>query len=248
MQLEIALCKRDPVHFINQWVYGHDPRESASYVPFDLFPKQAEFVEWMIAREESRTSGLSEKSRDGGITTLGAAYGAHGLLFREGFRMGFGSQKLEYVDHLGDPKSIFEKIRFILRQLPEWMMPKGWVKVLAQEREAAKISLAEHAAAIGEWRTECDRLLAMNTELTEKAAIAIRKAEIDTFPIMTTIPKPPAEGRWKLVAENGKVDWVNDGFAAVLDQKCQEHSTVGMGPTGARGATTPGPTGPPAAD
>ena len=126
IEVERAICKHDPVHFIRNWVYAHDPRETAAYVPFDPFPKQCEFVEWMIAREEERRSGLCEKSRDGGITTLGAAYGAHGLLFREGFRMGFGSQKLEYVDHLGDPKSIFEKIRFILRQLPEWMMPKGW--------------------------------------------------------------------------------------------------------------------------
>lgn len=126
IEIERALCKNDPVHWISNWVYAHDPRESAAYVPFDPFPKQCEFIEWMIEREAERRSGLCEKSRDAGITTLGAAYGAHGLTFREGFRMGFGSQKLEYVDHLGDPKSIFEKIRFILRQLPEWMMPKGW--------------------------------------------------------------------------------------------------------------------------
>lgn len=126
IEIEKAICKHDPVHWISNWVYAHDPRETAAYVPFDPFPKQCQFIEWLIEREAERKSGLCEKSRDGGVTTLGAAYGAHGLLFREGFRMGFGSQKLEYVDHLGDPKSIFEKIRFILRQLPEWQLPKGW--------------------------------------------------------------------------------------------------------------------------
>lgn len=126
IEIERQLCKDDPVHWFRQWVYGYDPRLADPYVPFDPWPKQAAFVEWMLEREETRTSGLAEKCRDAGVTMMGCGYGVHGFIFREGFRMGFGSQKEEYVDRIGDPKSIFEKIRFILRNLPEWMMPRGW--------------------------------------------------------------------------------------------------------------------------
>ena len=50
----------------------------------------------------------------------------HRWLFRPRYSVGFGSRKLELVDRLGDPDSIFEKIRFLLYRLPEWMLPDGF--------------------------------------------------------------------------------------------------------------------------
>jgi phage terminase large subunit len=80
----------------------------------------------LAEREARREDGLVEKSRDTGASWLGVAYALHGWLFRPGFVAGFGSRKLEYVDQRGNPKSIFEKARILLTNLPPWMLPRGF--------------------------------------------------------------------------------------------------------------------------
>jgi hypothetical protein len=123
---EFARCVADPVHFINAHCRTYDPRTAAKSLPFKLFPKQVEFVRWLRALEAGQQSGLCEKSRGVGVSFLCAAYALHGWLFRPGYKAGFGSRKLEYVDKIGDMDSIFEKIRFMLRGLPPWMLPEGF--------------------------------------------------------------------------------------------------------------------------
>lgn len=117
-------CADDPVYWINHWAWTYDPRESLiSTMPFDLFPRQAEYIRWIQEREQKQESGLCEKSREMGITWASTAYATHGWLFRPGFSCGFGSRKLDYADKIGDPDSILEKVRIILDNLPLWMMP-----------------------------------------------------------------------------------------------------------------------------
>lgn len=89
-----------------------------------MYPRQVEFIQWFWNLEKDQTSGVADKSRDMGFTWLCAAYFVHRWLFRKGFAGGFGSRKEALVDKNGDPDSIFEKIRIILRMLPGWMMPK----------------------------------------------------------------------------------------------------------------------------
>lgn len=124
--LEWTYCAQDIAHWVNTWAWTYDPREQPSTLPFDLFPRQAEFLRWLSEREARAEGGLVEKSRDMGLTWLCCAYALHGWLFRPGFACGFGSRKLELVDKLGDPDSIFEKMRTLLRQLPPWMLPSGY--------------------------------------------------------------------------------------------------------------------------
>lgn len=95
-------------------------------VPLQPFPKQAELLLWLQEREKLKENGIIEKSRETGGTMFCAGYALHGWLFREGFRAGFGSRKLELVDSKGDLKTIFEKIRFMRRRLPWWMLPEGF--------------------------------------------------------------------------------------------------------------------------
>ena len=59
-----------------------------------------------------------------GFTWLCAAYAIHCLIFNEGDSTGFGSRKLDLVDDLDNPDCIFEKLRFLLRNLPDWMQPR----------------------------------------------------------------------------------------------------------------------------
>lgn len=106
------------------WTY--DPRNEVSLIPMELFPRQREFLLWLEEREANQEDGLVEKSRDMGATWLCVAFLVHHWLFRDGFKGGMGSRKLELVDRLGDPDSIFEKIRLLLRNLPKWMLPPGF--------------------------------------------------------------------------------------------------------------------------
>lgn len=124
--LELEMCRRDPVFWVNRWAWTYDPRERFSTLPFDLFPRQEEFISWLAERDERQESGLAEKSRDVGFTWLCAAFAVHRLLFFDGDSTGFGSRKLDLVDDLDNPDCIFEKLRFLLRHLPEWMRPAGY--------------------------------------------------------------------------------------------------------------------------
>ena len=113
-----------PAEFIMHWMDTYDPRRDGSkWIPFVFFEKQADlcvFVEELIRDQES---GLIEKARDMGATWILCALSVHALLFREDFSIGWGSRKEQLVDKLGDPDSLFEKMRLIIKRLPEIWVP-----------------------------------------------------------------------------------------------------------------------------
>jgi len=120
-------CKLDINYFVNEFCYTFDPRERASTLPFILFPKQADYLSWLSILEETQENGLAEKCRDVGFTWLSCVFVLHRFLFFSGRKFGFGSRKLELVDNLDEPDSIFEKFRFLYRHLPKWMMPPSFI-------------------------------------------------------------------------------------------------------------------------
>lgn len=117
------------IEWINDWCVTFDPRNEPPIprlLPFILFPKQEEFVRFILGCLEDKEHGLVEKSRDMGATWLCCAISTWLWLFRPGTVIGWGSRKESYVDKLGDPKAIFPKIRQILEHLPPWMLPPGY--------------------------------------------------------------------------------------------------------------------------
>lgn len=126
----IAACMADPITFINDWCWTYDPRNVAvglpGTVPLVLRPKQAEFVQWCEDRVERRESGLIEKSRDEGATWVYVARALRRWLWWPGWKIGIGSRKVDFVDKRGLIDSILEKVRFLLRMLPVWMLPDGF--------------------------------------------------------------------------------------------------------------------------
>lgn len=122
--------KANPVDFINDWGMTFDPRNAEiglpTVVPFLLFPKQEEFVHWVVALWKGREDGLAEKSRDMGVSWLSVAIAVWMWLFYDGTVIGFGSRKEEYVDKLGDPKSLFWKARQFVNLLPVEFRPEGY--------------------------------------------------------------------------------------------------------------------------
>lgn len=123
---ELALLKlfyaEYPAHFINDWGITVDPRNAEIdvpvMVPFLLFPKQAQWIDWVLGRWKERRPGLTEKSRDAGVSWLACALAATLCLFRKDLTIGFGSRKEEYVDKIGHPKSLFWKVRQFIEHLP----------------------------------------------------------------------------------------------------------------------------------
>lgn len=146
----LAACSRDPVLFVNHFVWTFDPRLIAAHlpgaIPFVLFDFQEPFLRWLHSRLEERAHGVVEKSRDMGFTWIAAAFAVWMWLFLEGATICFGSRKVELVDKKKDPKCIFWKIRFIIRALPRWMKPKGWNP--AEHSNWMKIVNPENGATI----------------------------------------------------------------------------------------------------
>lgn len=129
--LAYARSAKDICWWFDQWVWTYDPRlTDIPYVPMVLFPRQRELLGWLEDLEAKSaivsTDAIAEKSRDMGLTWLIVGFLVHRWLFRDGFKGSVGSRKLNLVDTLGDPDSIIEKARIILRNLPGWMVPAGW--------------------------------------------------------------------------------------------------------------------------
>lgn len=129
-QALMALYADDPALWINHWGWTFDPRnperDLPAVMPFLLFPKQVEAVRWLAARWKGREDGVVEKSRDMGLSWLCVAVAAWMWLFHPGVVVGFGSRKEDYVDRIGDPSSLFWKLRQFIRFLPPRMKPTGY--------------------------------------------------------------------------------------------------------------------------
>ncbi|MDZ7906197.1 MAG: hypothetical protein U5N55_10790 [Cypionkella sp.] len=120
-----------PVEFINHWMDTYDPRLAGKKgktpkMPFILFERQAQLVELLVACLQGEESALIEKARDMGATWLCCAVSVWLWLFWPGAAVGWGSRKEQLVDKLGDPDSIFEKMRMLIRSLPREFWPAGF--------------------------------------------------------------------------------------------------------------------------
>lgn len=119
--------KDNPIEFIENFMWTLDPRKiEMSLMPFILFPKQKEYIIWLRDHYLERKDGLVEKSRDLGVSWLCCAFAIWIFLFYDNHSIGFGSNKEENVDFIGEPKSLFEKMRILLRNLPVEMLPANW--------------------------------------------------------------------------------------------------------------------------
>lgn len=121
--------KLSPKDFINDFCITYNPRNQAPLIrtmPFMLFRRQEEFIDYLSECLKDRESGLVEKARDIGATWLCCAFSVWLWLFSDGAAVGWGSRKEMLVDRLGDPDSIFEKMRMIIRMLPPFMLPIGF--------------------------------------------------------------------------------------------------------------------------
>lgn len=120
--LLLQYYKDNPAQLIIDFGMTFDPRNPErglpSALPFLLFPKQEDWVNWFIERWQRQEPGITEKSRDCGLSWLAVATASTICITRPGIVMGFGSRKEDYVDKIGDPKSLFWKAREFVANLP----------------------------------------------------------------------------------------------------------------------------------
>jgi phage terminase large subunit len=111
-----------PIEFMNHWAMSFDPRNPEvglpAVTPFLPFAKQQEWVLWVLDLWRGQQSGVSEKSRESGMSWLMIWFSIWLCMFHRGIVVGVGSRKEEYVDLRGAMKSLFEKARFALSHLP----------------------------------------------------------------------------------------------------------------------------------
>lgn len=141
------------IEWINDFCVTFDPRAAKGkprLMPFILFPRQRDFVKFILDCLQDKQSGLIEKSRDMGATWLCCAISIWLWLYHPGTVIGWGSLKEISVDKKGDPKAIFPKMRQILQNLPRFMLPAGYresvdatyMKIINRENGAAIIGEA----------------------------------------------------------------------------------------------------------
>lgn len=122
--------RKNPAEFINHWCDTYDPRNAGkkdkmTRMPLTMFERQNELVEFLHSMIEESENGLIEKARDMGATWVCCAFSVWLWLFWPGSSVGWGSRKEQLVDKLGDPDSIFEKMRMIITGLPPEFIPEG---------------------------------------------------------------------------------------------------------------------------
>ncbi len=117
-----AFYKDHPAQFIIDWGMTVDPRNVErglpARIPFLLFPKQEEWIQWFVEHWRASKPGITEKTRDMGMSWLTVGMASSLCLFNRGVFAGFGSRKEEYVDKIGSPKSLFDKARNFISLLP----------------------------------------------------------------------------------------------------------------------------------
>jgi hypothetical protein len=231
------------VAFVNDCVWVTEPRNAnkgePTRIPVVTFPRQADFLRWMVERFETHTSAPVEKSRDSGATWMAAAFSVWLWLFYPGSSIGFGSRKEMLVDRSGDMNSIFGKVRAIIDQLPRYLVPIGWnpkshsnyMKIMNPENEATIIGEAGNNIGRG-GRTSVyiidEAAFLENPHLVEAALTANTDCRIDISSprIGTLFNEWCATSTLKFIFDVHEIPWHSREWMA---QKQHDLESKGMG-------------------
>lgn len=119
--------KTNPVDFIQDWGMTYNPKNVGTtipaHMPFILFPKQKEYINWLYQQYLAKEDGLAEKCRDVGFSWLGVEFSIWAFLFIDDVKIGWGSRKADLVDKKDNPDSIFEKLRYSISAIPPIFLP-----------------------------------------------------------------------------------------------------------------------------
>ena len=122
MSAVLSHYKNDPAQLIIDWGCTFDPRNAERnlppIIPFILFPRQIDWIEWAMSKWKRQEPAPTVKSRDMGLSWLTVGLGVALSVTNNDLVLGYGSRKEEYVDKIGSPKSLFHKARMFASLLP----------------------------------------------------------------------------------------------------------------------------------
>ena len=125
--LQWQMCRNDILYWVNCYVSTYNPRKTPSTIPFITYEYEDKLLLDLVESIRNQKDLLIDKSRDMGVTwcvllALTWFWQFHG----EGQDFLVGSRKEQYIDVMGNMDTIIEKVRFIIRNQPKWLLPKGF--------------------------------------------------------------------------------------------------------------------------
>jgi hypothetical protein len=118
-------CAADPLFFINVFCWIIEPREDeeqAGRIPFCTWKHQDPVIA-SIAKHFGKRHIVGDKSRAQGASWIVVALFVWRFLFFRYQNLGMGSKNKDYADNPKKHASLGFKIDFLLKNLPEWMLP-----------------------------------------------------------------------------------------------------------------------------
>lgn len=125
--MQYQMCANDIVYWVNLWACTYDPRKNPSTIPFITYAYEDDLLRELVDCVVNQKDILIEKSRDMGVTWCVLLVFCWFWQFKgEGFDFLVGSRKEQYIDTIGNMDTLLEKIRFLIRNQPKWMRPRGF--------------------------------------------------------------------------------------------------------------------------
>ena len=151
-----VVCSESILFWINSFCYIYEVRQELqrlhesdkAALPFITYPFQDKYILKLVQQIESEKDMLTEKSRDMGVSWMVLVvfvwfwqFGGAGNDFL------LGSRKEDFVDKREDMDALFPKIRFLLRNQPAFLLPKGFaLKSEVDEKRHAPYMILKNPA------------------------------------------------------------------------------------------------------
>jgi hypothetical protein len=124
---EYLLCREDILYWVNLYAMTYNPRRVPSTIPFITYDYESKLILELVDAVQGQKDVLVEKSRDMGVTWCVLLVFTWFWMFKgEGYDFLLGSRKEQYIDGIGNMDTLLEKIRFLIRNTPAYMRPKGF--------------------------------------------------------------------------------------------------------------------------
>ena len=161
-QVELAKCRLDPAYLLAMYGWIYEPRDNPGFaivsgrkqwIPFEGQVRLLRWVERCMTETGPERNGVASKSRTWGMSWIFCLWGVHGFLFKEPWHLLYLSRVEDLVESKNHD-SLFWKIDFILRHLPDWMLPADF-KVYDRrwDTHLSLINPVTHAELTGESTT-----------------------------------------------------------------------------------------------